>query len=195
MTKDERVELKLNPHLIEKVDKWRRLQPDVPSTSEAIRRLLHESLSDNTSAADFELARFQIKAAALTPGVKDRISYAHVFAWDNGIYPSFENDEFAKPFARHFKVGEDQINSLSTFLDKNWINEKCFTFYELERHFGLRQGNSDWDRSSLISSLRYMYLTQAFDEKFWSTLLTPMQHPSEARYLTADFDPERLYFQ
>ena len=43
--KSERFELRLDPAILEKVDVWRSAQDDVPSRSEAIRRLLETGLS------------------------------------------------------------------------------------------------------------------------------------------------------
>jgi hypothetical protein len=39
--KDQRVQLVMAPSDVTAVDDWRRKQPDLPSRSEAIRRLIH----------------------------------------------------------------------------------------------------------------------------------------------------------
>ena len=36
--------LRLSPSLCDRIDEWRRHEPDIPSRSEAIRRLLEKSL-------------------------------------------------------------------------------------------------------------------------------------------------------
>lgn len=44
-TQDQRIQLVASSELIGKVDDWRRKQPDIPSRSEAIRRLIAQSLN------------------------------------------------------------------------------------------------------------------------------------------------------
>lgn len=46
--KTERIELRLEPEIIERLDEWRMTQGDVPSRSEAIRRLLDDKLEEHT---------------------------------------------------------------------------------------------------------------------------------------------------
>lgn len=193
--KNERLELRIDSKLLERVDEWRGAQTDLPGRSEAIRRLLVSSLGESPSKANFELVRFQIKAAALTPGVSDRIADAYVYAWDASIYPLLHHDELSLQFESHFLVSKELAEELLLSLDKDWLNEKLYTFYELEDHLGLRYGKTDWDRSKLIHTLRYVYLTKAFDDKFWSKLLEPTNHPTEARIITSDFSKsEDIYF-
>jgi len=38
--KTERIELRLEPHLVEALDEWRRQQKDLPNRSEALRRMV-----------------------------------------------------------------------------------------------------------------------------------------------------------
>lgn len=47
--KTERFEMRLDPRAIEKVDAWRRRQPDLPSRAEAVRRLMGTGLSTSES--------------------------------------------------------------------------------------------------------------------------------------------------
>lgn len=44
-----RLGLVIEPSLVEKVDEWRRSEPDLPSRSEAVRRLLIQSLETKPS--------------------------------------------------------------------------------------------------------------------------------------------------
>lgn len=44
----ERFEMRLPPELIARIDDWRRLQPDLPSRAEAIRRLVERALAPET---------------------------------------------------------------------------------------------------------------------------------------------------
>lgn len=44
--KTERFEMRLDPEMIERIDRWRREQPDLPGRAEAIRRLVDKALPD-----------------------------------------------------------------------------------------------------------------------------------------------------
>ena len=46
--KTERIELRLEPEIIERLDEWRMAQWDLPTRSEAIRRLLDDKLEEHT---------------------------------------------------------------------------------------------------------------------------------------------------
>jgi len=43
--KDQRIPVMMSRSLVEKIDRWRREQPDLPSRSEAIRRLVEKELA------------------------------------------------------------------------------------------------------------------------------------------------------
>lgn len=43
----ERFQMRVSIDFLAKIDEWRRHQPDIPSRSEAIRRLVEKALSEN----------------------------------------------------------------------------------------------------------------------------------------------------
>lgn len=45
VTKTERIELRVSGEFLEKVDEWRRRQPDIPSRGSAVRQLVEITLS------------------------------------------------------------------------------------------------------------------------------------------------------
>jgi antitoxin MazE len=142
----------------------------------------------------YEMARFQVLTAALTPGVEDRLPDSYVFAWDHGVYPFSNADAGAnlhEPFEPYFRVGKERAEELSKFLDDRWLAKKVPTFYELEDHFEVRLGRSGWDRGMLISACRYMHLCDLFDAAFWKKLLAPGQHPTEASTVVRKFNPAK----
>lgn len=49
--KTKQIGLFVEPSLIEKIDAWRRLQPDLPSRSEAIRRMILHAVGGDKSAS------------------------------------------------------------------------------------------------------------------------------------------------
>lgn len=190
------MEIRLDSGLISKLDDWRSQQNDLPSKSEAVRRLLNNALSVKSTKAEFEIIRFQILQAGLTAGTSARLNDAYLYAWDSGVYPMFHDDRLAKEFDTHFRVNREKIEALITFLDKEWLNGKLYNFYELEDYFNVRYGSSDWERYTLIYALKYAYLYGAFDEKFWEKMVEPMKHPSEAGSITSKFIREEdIYFQ
>ena len=48
----ERLQMRVPPDFLRRVDNWRRQQPDIPSRSEAIRRLVTEALAAHGIKAD-----------------------------------------------------------------------------------------------------------------------------------------------
>ena len=161
----------------------------VPARAEAVRRLVSRSLNADNGRRMYEMARFQVLTAAVTPGVEDRLPEAYVFAWDNEVYPfSDAGSHLHVPFEPYFRVCEEKAEELSKFLDDRWLAKKVPTFYELEDHFETRFG---WDRGMLISACRYMYLHNLFDAAFWKTLLTPGKHPTEAATISRKFNPAK----
>jgi hypothetical protein len=50
--KTERIEMRMQPDLVSKVDGWRRSQPDIPPRSEAIRRLIDRGLAAEPILSD-----------------------------------------------------------------------------------------------------------------------------------------------
>ena len=140
------------------------------------------------SAALFEIARFQLVVAALTPGPSERLEDAYVYAWDVGVFPLFDDwGRLHLPFAEHFLVDEPMMRELMTFLDQRWSEGHVPSFYELETHYDVR-GNSKWDRSGLIHALRYAFLSGRFDEGFYATLRKRGDHPAEAAGIADPFD-------
>jgi antitoxin MazE len=152
-------------------------------------------MSETTSTGEqlFEIARFQVLAAAHTSGAKDALPNAYIYAWENRIYPSFiQTPGLHQKFAGYFDVTEEMIDELSDLLDRRWRAKNTPTFYELEDHFNARRGSERWDRSALIRTCRYMFLSELFDQAFWGTLLTPMEHPSEAGGITRHYIIENI---
>lgn len=143
------------------------------------------------SDALFELARFQLKAAALSPGTAERMDDAYVFAWDAGIYPIFHQGErLHEVFAAHFEVTDGQMRDLMTMLDEAWMGKTPMTFDELERQAGSREDDGNWTRSNLVSAVRYAFLSRRFDAELYQALLRPGGHPLEASSLNEPYDRE-----
>lgn len=179
--KNQRMELRLSEELIDELDAWRQAQPDTPSQSEAVRRLLSRGLSTSPGPQLFELARFQILAAAAESQNLNGFSPSYVYAWDRRIFPLHDHGGgMPDVFADGFRVSKDRMEELASFLDDRWLEKSNLTFYQLEDHYKVRRSGAIWDRSELISACRYFYLCELMDTNFWHALLTPMQYPSEA---------------
>jgi hypothetical protein len=187
--KTERMELRLDTETINQVDNWRKEQSDLPSRSEAVRRLIETGLG-TTSRQNFLLMKFHLLTASLLPGAQEAITDAHAFAWQNDVYPFHDHAQeyWAEPFSAHFKVNKQMIEELATYLDDLWLKKKTVTFYELEDRYQVSLGSTDWDRCKLIDACRYMYLRSMFDEAFWNGVVKPMEHPIEAKSIVDKFD-------
>jgi antitoxin MazE len=190
-SRTERFELRLDSKTIDQVDRWRSEQSDLPSRSEAVRRLIETGLG-TSSRQDFVIMKFQILTASRLSGAHDGLSDANVFAWQHDVYPFNDHiqEHWAEPFAAHFRVTKTMIEELADFLDKLWLKKKTITFYELEDHYKPGRGSTKWDRGGLIDACRYMNLQKMFDQQFWKALLEPMQCPTEAGRIVSPFDRE-----
>lgn len=192
IAKSERFELRLDPDTLERIDEWRGAQPDVPSRSAAMRRLVEAGLGHERDDQLFQMARFNLLVAARSG---QPLADAYVYAWDRGVYPLFHDGaHLHQPFASHFSVSKDMVHELSTYLDNRDLANDVPSFYELEDYYDVRSSRTVWDRMSLIVVCRYMFLDRRFGEKFWSTLLRGSDHPAEAKSINSDFAVERDIF-
>lgn len=151
------------------------------------------------SSKEYMLMKFNILTMALHPELKHRIQDAYVYAWDNDIYPFFHNSApWHQPFEEEFDVTKEMMDELSKRLDEAWDLGRGMapTFYELEEIYGVRHGESHWDRSSLIGAMRYFALcTNCFDGKFFEQVTRDAGAPSEANSFADPFDRDRdIYF-
>src|ERR1700757_2111975 len=103
--KSERFELRLDSEALERIDEWRADRPDLPSRSEAMRRLVEIGLGRPEDEQLFQIARFNLLAAAKTNGPAQALSYAYIYAWQNSVYPLFhESSGLHQPFVAQFTV-------------------------------------------------------------------------------------------
>jgi hypothetical protein len=189
IAKTERFELRLDSEILERIDDWRGEQPDLPSRSAAVRRLIETGLGQPEDDQLFQIARFNILVAAKTPGPDRALANAYVFAWDRGVYPLFhEGAHLHQPFSSQFRVLKEMVNELAKYLDDRWLAKEVPSFYELEDYYDIRSGRTAWDRGNLIAGCRYMFLNDMFDSKFWSTLLAGSDHPTEAKSIRRKFN-------
>src|SRR3546814_17041730 len=78
------------------------------------------------------------------------------------------------------------MDDLLELLDQRWNAGDPPTFYQLEDLYRVRHGGP-WDRMGLVAACRYLRLMDLFDEAFWSKLLSPAKHPSEAKRIERPF--------
>lgn len=128
---------------------------------------------------------------ATTP---ELLSAPYAYAWSHGVYPLFQDGDSSVPdrphtnFAEQFTVSADLVDQVTKFLDEKWQEGAVPTFYQLESMFG---GKSN--RSALMSICRYAYLSDLFDDTAWNALLTPTEHPTEARSIIKVFDDSEIH--
>ncbi|NTX08012.1 CopG family transcriptional regulator [Myxococcus sp. CA040A] len=198
IAKSERFELRLDAETLERIDKWRNERSESLSRSEAVRQLVEAGLGrPEDDKRLFQLARFNVLVAAKTadPAVK-LFPDSYIYAWDECVYPLFnESAHLHEPFAEQFKVPKAMVEELSKYLDDRWLAEDVPSFYQLESHYDVRSGHSEWGRFKLIATCRYMFLHKLFDKTFWDALLRGSDHPSEAKGITRKFDAAKdVYF-
>lgn len=189
----ERFELRLDPEFLGRIDSWRTEQPDVPSRSESVRRLVDAGLGSQQHLQLYEMARFNVLSAACAKAVGTAISDAYVYAWYAGVYPfDTEAPGLHQPFADQFDVPEHHAQELGKMLDDRWLNKSVPSFYQLESECGGRGRREFWHRTRLIRCCRYMYLEDMFDDAFWKALLSRGDHPIEAQSIIRTFDRSRV---
>lgn len=145
----------------------------------------------------FNQQRIQIMSLGVD---QEKFSDDYLFAWEAGVYPFFsDTDGSVTPmphecYPEFFKVKKEVVDKVTKYLDDKWLDKKVPTFYELEEEFGGKWGEED-GRMALIGICRYAFLRGSFNSEFWDTLLTPMEHPSEASSIRRKLDRERdIYF-
>lgn len=137
-----------------------------------------------------EVLYSQTRLQVLTSGViaPQLMNDAYIYAWDVGLYPYFDDTDYSIPslphelFKEQFLVKQDKVEKVINYLDDKWLINNSPTFYELEDAFG---GKSY--RCQLLHICRYAYLNGSFDDTLWDALLTPMQHPTEAKSITRNY--------
>ena len=158
---------------------------------------------DGASASQDDILFNQTRLQILGLGSQGShlIDDAYLFAWESGLYPYYhDEDDSVIPRAhvaleKHFLLSGRVIKEVADYLDDCWMNKdkEVPTWYEMEDHYSSRSASKHtFDRSSLLKIVRYLFLLGFFDEDFWEKLLTPMQHPSEARGVRRKFDVKEL---
>jgi hypothetical protein len=147
---------------------------------------------DNGKAL-YSLQKFLILQTKLNPQTSDLIPDDYAYAWYVGLYPFFSECEWHENLKEYFTIKEEKIDAILEYLDKEWLEKRYYTYYEIEKYFNVLYSRNDITRGDLISILRYTYLHGGFDDQFWGKLLEPMKYPSEARIITYKFDTADLY--
>ncbi len=143
----------------------------------------------------FMMMRFHVMSFSLTDVGKKRIADAYLQAWDDGVYPIGDDAaHWHDGYENDFDVTETMMDDISKLIDNKWTSKQPIpSVYDLENHYKIRQGGTPWDRSKIISSLRYMFLHGWFDQPTWTAIMS--NHPSEASGITGSYDRDRdVYF-
>lgn len=142
----------------------------------------------------FQNQRFSILSLKVQEAEEQHISDCYGYAWYEKVYPFFhDNNEYHKPYGEFFQVSETMMDELSKFLDDNWVKKQPVSFYDLEDHYHVRDGATEWDRVALLHACRYMRLNGLFDDGFWSTLCENGKSPSEASSILRKFTASDIY--
>jgi len=139
----------------------------------------------------FNIQRFEIIKTKLNSQTKDFFSDAYVYAWSAGVYPLFDNYDYSEDLKEYFSITKDKVTDVINYIDKQWLEKKYCTFYQLEDIFDVR-GSGKYSRDELICILRYTYLHDKFDKTLWDTLVRRGESPCEAETIIDPFDPSNL---
>lgn len=78
------------------------------------------------------------------------------------------------------KISNEKHNELTSFLNDKFNSNHYPTFYQLEDDLKV-QFKEELNRTDLIEVCRTLFLQSKYNHTFWSTLLTPKEHPVEAK--------------
>lgn len=186
--KSERVELRLDSHVFDKIDEWRSKEADLPNRSEAIRRLIQKGLTASDRQAYVGI-KLQIMLAAKSPGSENYLSDAFVFAFIYDVYPAFctGHESWAEPFEPCFEVSKEMIVDLHSYLEDQWKRNQKLTFNELEKAYR----SKEWNRDKLIYACRYMFLNEMFLDQ-WESLLLEGEYPPKAKSINKKTDRSQI---
>jgi len=129
----------------------------------------------------------------LNPQTKESIPDEYAYAWYVDLYPIFNDGEWHENVKECFKIGEDKVTAIITYLDAEWLKKNYYNFYEIEKYYNYMDEAEKVDRNDLLCVLRYVFLHGGFDGVFWDKLLKNEQHPVEATSIVADFDISKIY--
>lgn len=138
-------------------------------------------MESNVLTALYHIRKNQIIQFYRLNPEKSQISSSFAYAIGNDCYPFFHSDEEMEIYSDCFKIKKDLIERIVKFIDKNWLENKYYSFYELEDIFGKKL------RFELIVILRYCFLDNRFTgEDFWEKMLSycPVEASSLNEQLT-----------
>jgi hypothetical protein len=146
------------------------------------------------SKSIYNLQRFQILQTKINPATSNYIPDSYAYAWYDEVYPIMDTSDIHKDLKEHFKISYEQIDTISKYADQEWLEGRLYNFYEYERYFNVRYENQlNITRSTLLVVFKYIHINGGFDANFWSKLLEPMQHPTEAQSIIRKFDSDDIY--
>jgi hypothetical protein len=138
-------------------------------------------------AALYQLSRFGVLSAALTPGPAERLDDALVFAWDEGVFPLFHESPLAAAVESEFDIGRENLRGFMKAIDERWQERERPNFYTVEQDYNWREGDF-WTRRRMIAAFRYARLSRRFDNGLYEGLVAPGEHPIEATEIMDPFD-------
>lgn len=141
-----------------------------------------------TSSQAFQLMRFNVLSHLGGHDLDNDGNDGYFHAWQASVYPlHHEGWDWHKPFAAEFDVSEEQVGELGDYLDSLWLAKNPPSFYQIENHYGVAgsTGKSNgWDRTMLLRTCRYLFLTRLFDATFWQAVTENGKCPAEAHSIT-----------
>ncbi|MCC5904107.1 MAG: hypothetical protein JJT87_19520 [Halomonas sp.] len=151
----------------------------------------------DTSSALFQQMKLTILLTAKDGVEESPFQPAYLQAWDDGVYPLLNDGvSWHQPHKDQFPITEEMVERLHSILCKHWDNKTGLTFYKLEDDLDIHGPSTalgEFTRSEVIRICRYFYLHDIFDQRFWATLCTNRECPSEAHSIASDKQVD-IYF-
>lgn len=141
----------------------------------------------------FNIQRYMILQTKLNPGTSAELPDEYVYAWYVKMYPISNSGDWHEDLADYFETPKETVETIARYLDEEWLQNRFYTFYELEHHFMSDEKMERMEaRNGLLCVLRYYYLKSGFSKQFWDKLLEPGNHPIEATQVTTEFDSDEI---
>jgi hypothetical protein len=143
----------------------------------------------------YNIQKFQILSLFTSDSATKNVSQAYAFAWEKDLFPiGHHGCDWHLPHEESFKISRAEVDELGDFLDGIEREGKTITFYQLEDHYGVRNGSS-WERMDLVFACRYFRLNGWFTEEFWKGMVGHSDCPSESHSILRDYEPRDVYFE
>lgn len=140
--------------------------------------------------AIYETKRQALLLAYSTPSTSATVGKARAFAYSERMCPVFHShhsphEGVLDPFDGAYEIPRAFVTEVLDYCDNQWLEKNVPTFYDLEEKYDRGK------RMALYSILRYAFLSDKFDEDFYTTILS--RCPTEAKSIASSSVPFEVH--